>query len=352
MVRKIVHVDMDAFYASVEQRDDPRLRGKPVVVAWRGNRSVVCAASYEARRFGVRSAMPAIRAERLCPEAIFIPPDFVRYRAVSQATREIFQRHTDLIEPLSLDEAYLDVTENKTGLATATRVAKAIRQQIRDELHLTASAGVAPNKFLAKLASDWRKPDGLFVIQPEEVQSFLLPLPVGRIPGVGKVTETRLGQAGIRTVDDLYRLESADLEALFGRYGVRLYELARGIDESKVIPNRPTKSISAEDTFEHDIPLSETEDLILRLAEKVWTASRKDGRVARTVVLKLKTSDFNILTRSRTPVVPPASCAELTTIALSLRDRIDLGPDQRVRLVGVGLSNFQEMDQQQPPLFE
>ena len=352
MIRKIVHVDMDAFYASVEQRDDPRLRGKPVVVAWRGNRSVVCAASYEARRFGVRSAMPAIRAERLCPEAIFIPPDFVRYRAVSHATREIFQRHTDLIEPLSLDEAYLDVTENKTGLATATRVAKTIRQQIRDELHLTASAGVAPNKFLAKLASDWRKPDGLFVIQPEEVQSFLLPLPVGRIPGVGKVTEARLGQASIRTVGDLYRLESADLEALFGRYGVRLYELARGIDESKVIPNRPTKSISAEDTFEHDIPLSETEDLIRRLAEKVWTASRKDGRIARTVVLKLKTSDFHILTRSLTPVVPPASCAELTAIALLLRDRIDLGPDRRFRLVGVGLSNFQAIDPQQPPLFE
>ncbi len=196
MVRKIVHVDMDAFYASVEQRDDPRLRGKPVVVAWRGNRSVVCAASYEARRFGVRSAMPALRAERLCPEAIFIPPDFVRYRAASRATREIFQRHTDLIEPLSLDEAYLDVTENKTGLPTATRVAKAIRQQIRDELHLTASAGVAPNKFLAKLASDWRKPDGLFVIQPDEVQTFLLPLPVGRIPGVGKVTETSTEAGG------------------------------------------------------------------------------------------------------------------------------------------------------------
>jgi len=353
MIRKIVHVDMDAFYASVEQRDDPRLRGKPVVVAWRGDRSVVCAASYEARRFGVRSAMPAIRAERLCPEAIFIPPDFVRYRAVSRATREIFQRHTDLIEPLSLDEAYLDVTENKTGqLPTATRVAKAIRQQIRDELHLTASAGVAPNKFLAKLASDWRKPDGLFVIQPDEVQSFLLPLPVGRIPGVGKVTEARLKQAGIQTVGDLHRLESAALEALFGRYGMRLYELARGIDDNKVIPNRPTKSISAEDTFERDIPLSETEDLIRRLAEKVWTASRKEGREARTVVLKLKTSDFNILTRSHTPLVPPASCAELTAIALSLRDRVDLGPDRRFRLVGVGLSNFREIDQQQAPLFE
>jgi DNA polymerase-4 len=177
-------------------------------------------------------------------------------------------------------------------------------------------------------------------------------LPVGRIPGVGKVTETRLKQAGIRTVGDLHRFESAALEALFGRYGIRLYELARGIDDSKVIPNRPTKSISAEDTFERDIPLSETEDLIRRLAEKVWTASRKDGREARTVVLKLKTSDFNILTRSHTPLVPPASCAELTAIALSLRDRIDLGPARRFRLVGVGLSNFRELDQQQAPLFE
>src|SRR6202034_24279 len=227
-IRKIVHIDMDAFYASVEQRDDPHLRGTPAVVAWRGNRSVVCAASYEARRFGVRSAMPAVRAERLCPEAIFVPPDFTRYKAASQAAREIFLRHTDLIEPLSLDEAYLDVTENKTGLATATRVAKAIRQQIRDELHLTASAGVAPNKFLAKLASDWRKPDGLFVIQPEEIDAFLLPLPVGRLPGVGKITGEKLTKLGIQTVGDLRRLDRAALEDTFGRYGLRLHELARG----------------------------------------------------------------------------------------------------------------------------
>src|ERR1700684_4491239 len=196
-MRKIVHIDMDAFYASVEQRDDPNLRGKPVIVAWKGNRSVVCAASYEARRFGVRSAMPAVRAERLCPEAIFVPPDFVRYKAVSQAVREIFKRHTDLIEPLSLDEAYLDVTENKTGLPTATLVAKVIRQQIRTELDLVASAGVAPNKFLAKIASDWKKPDGLFVIQPEEVDAFLPPLVVERLPGVGKVTADRLAQFGV-----------------------------------------------------------------------------------------------------------------------------------------------------------
>ncbi len=250
--RKIVHIDMDAFYASVEQRDDPNLQGKPVVVAWKGKRSVVCAASYEARKFGVRSAMPAITAERLCPEAIFVPPDFVRYKEASQGAREIFHRHTDLIEPLSLDEAYLDVTENKTGLPTATRVGKAIRQQIREELNLTASAGVAPNKFLAKIASDWHKPDGLFVIQPHEVQDFLLPLPVGRIPGVGKVTESRMKAVGIATVDDLYRLELSALEGYFGSYGTRLYQLARGIDHNPVVANRVSKSISAEDTFQID----------------------------------------------------------------------------------------------------
>jgi DNA polymerase IV len=352
MLRKILHVDMDAFYASVEQRDDPHLRGKPVVVAWRGKRSVVCAASYEARRFGVHSAMPAVRAERLCPGAIFIPPDFVRYRAASLGVREIFHRYTDLIEPLSLDEAYLDVTENKLGLPTATRVAKAIRQQIRDELHLTASAGVAPNKFLAKIASDWRKPDGLFVIQPADVNAFLLPLPVGRIPGVGKVTEERLKQIGVQKVGDLQALAASSLEEHFGRYGHRLYDLARGIDENQVIPDRPTKSISAEDTFERDIPLSETGELIQGLAEKVWKASRKESRVARTVVLKLKTSQFNILTRSYTPASPPASCAELTAIALSLRERISLGADQRFRLVGVGLSNFRETETLQSSLFQ
>lgn len=351
-LRKIVHVDMDAFYASVEQRDDPNLRGKPVVVAWRGNRSVVCAASYEARRFGVRSAMPAVRAERLCPDAIFVPPDFTRYKAVSRAVREIFSRHTDLIEPLSLDEAYLDVTENKTGLPTATRVAMEIRRQIREELNLTASAGVAPNKFLAKIASDWRKPDGLFVIQPGEVSAFLTPLPVGRIPGVGKVTETRLKEAGVMTVGDLRGLGLEALESKFGRYGRRLFELSNGVDHHPVVTNRPTKSISAEDTFERDLPLSETEDLIRRLAEKVWMAARREARIARTVVLKLKTSDFQIMTRSLTPSRPPETCEELTAIALALRERVAAAADQRFRLVGVGLGNFTDAGQSQPALFE
>jgi DNA polymerase-4 len=352
--RKIVHVDMDAFYASVEQRDNPALRGKPVVVAWRGNRSVVCAASYEARRFGVRSAMPTVRAERLCPEGIFVPPDFPRYRAVSREVREIFKRHTDLIEPLSLDEAYLDVTVNKTGLPTATRVAQTIREQIHTELSLTASAGVAPNKFLAKIASDWRKPNGLFVIQPKDVESFLPPLPVGRIPGVGKVTEGRLEKLGVRTVGELQRLPLADLERAFGRYGLRLYELARGVDENPVVPDRPTQSVSAEDTFQEDVSLRETEPLIRILAEKAWNASRKEFRTARTVVLKLKTREFKILTRSLTPPAPPASCEELIQIALSLRERVHLDPRQLYRLVGVGLSNFDNarVETGQPELFK
>jgi DNA polymerase-4 len=352
--RKIVHIDMDAFYASVEQRDDPRLRGKPVVVAWRGNRSVVCAASYEARVFGVRSAMPAVRAEHLCPDAIFVPPDFVRYRAVSNLVREIFKRHTDLMEPLSLDEAYLDVTANKTGLPSATSVARTIREQIRQELNLTASAGVAPNKFLAKIASDWRKPDGLFVIRPSEVDAFLTPLPVGRIPGVGKVTEEKLAQLRIRSVGDLRGLELSQLEERFGRQGLRLYELARGIDLSPVVPDRPTQSVSAEDTFEHDLSLAEMEPMIRGLAEKTWSASRKESRIPRTVVLKLKTSAFRTLTRSHTPSHPPSSCEELTAIALSLREKVQFDPQQRFRLVGVGLSNFQEPtnSHDQPVLFD
>jgi DNA polymerase-4 len=268
--------------------------------------------------------------------------------------REIFKRHTDLIEPLSLDEAYLDVTENKTRLSTATLVARTIREQIRQELKLTASAGVAPNKFLAKLASDWRKPDGLFVVRPQDIEAFLLPLRVGRLPGVGKVTGEKLGTLGIHTVRDLRSVDLPALEHHFGRYGRRLHELARGMDDSEVVPDRPTQSISVEDTFEQDVLLAETEPMIRRLAEKLWSASRKESRTARTVVLKIKTSEFKILTRSHTPGSPPRSCEQLTDIALRLRERVALGPVQRYRLVGVGLSNFREPEQDaaQPALFE
>jgi DNA polymerase-4 len=246
------------------------------------------------------------------------------------------------------------VTENKTGLATATLVARTIREQIRQELNLTASAGVAPNKFLAKLASDWRKPDGLFVIQPQEVDAFLLSLPVGHLPGVGKVTAEKLANLGAQTVKNLRTLDLLVLEEHFGRYGQRLHDLARGIDDNAVVPDRPTKSISVEDTFERDVLLAETEPMIRRLAEKLWLATHKESRVARTIVLKLKTSEFKILTRSRTQLSPPSSCEELTGIALKLRERVDLGPQQRYRLVGVGLSNFRESEERltQPILFE
>lgn len=345
---------MDAFYASVEQRDDPNLRGKPVVVAWLGNRSVVCAASYEARKFGIRSAMPAMTAERLCPSAIFVPPDFTRYRAVSNSVREIFKTHTDLIEPLSLDEAYLDVTEIKSGLNSGVQVATSIRGRIREELNLTASAGVAPNKFLAKIASDWRKPDGLFEIRTEDIYSFLGPLPVGKLPGVGKVTEERLTQTGLETVGDIRAITLEALEARFGSHGRRLFELARGIDESQVVPDRPTQSISAEDTFEKDVPLQDTKATIVRLAERVWKSVEEEPRVGRTVVLKLKTGDFDIITRSHTPLTPPSSYEELVEIAIWLLDRVALDPETKYRLAGIGISNFSDpaSNPTQPRLFQ
>ena len=354
-MRKIVHIDMDAFYASVEQRDDPKLRGRPVVVAWHGARSVVCAASYEARKFGIRSAMPALRAERLCPHAVFVPPDFTRYRAVSKQVREIFSRHTDLVEPLSLDEAYLDVTENKMQLWSATEVATAIRTRIREETQLTASAGIAPNKFLAKIASDWRKPDGQFVIKPSQVEAFLAPLPVSKLPGVGKVMEANLAKYGVGTVGQLRTLGATVLEQRYGRWGLRLHELSLGIDEHPVVSERPTLQVSAEDTFARDLRLSEMEDAIRALAARAWAGALKEGdRVGRTVVLKLKTSDFRTLTRSLTPPQPPASEEEFIEIALSLRERVDQPSRTRYRLVGVGLGNFRDASEllPQPELFQ
>lgn len=344
-MRKILHIDMDAFYASVEQRDDPALRGKPVVVAWRGARSVVCAASYEARKYGVRSAMPALRAERLCPDAVFVPPDFARYKAVSRQIRSIFLSHTPLVEPLSLDEAYLDVTRPLIPSPSATATAETIRAQIREATSLTASAGIAPNKFLAKVASDWNKPDGQYVIRPRQVEAFLTSLPVARIPGVGKVMQGRLEELGVHTVGHLRGLEREVLRQHFGSFGVRLYERARGIDERPVEPDQPVQSISTEDTFSEDLLLDKLEPAIRRLAEKTWRATAKTERVGHTVVLKLKTAQFRIITRSFTPPSPPASEQELLEIALSLRDRVTLSADTRYRLVGVGLSGFREREE-------
>ncbi len=350
--RKILHVDLDAFYAAVEQRDRPELRGKPVAVAWsEKERGVLLTASYEARPFGVRSAMPTARARRLCPDLILVRPDFERYRAASRAVREIFLAHTPLVEPLSLDEAYLDVTHDLTGLATATAVAQAIRSEIREATGLTASAGAAPNKFLAKIASDWRKPDGLFVIKPHQIEGFLKPLPVNRLPGVGPATETRLKGLAIERVGDLLRFERQELALRLGRFGEHLWLLARGIDDRPVVPNRPTKSISSETTFVVDREWSDLDEPLVDQARDAWGAVCKRRAWPRSVVVKLRTADFR--TRTRTVTVPePITDAEL---AVALARRL-LGrfADQagRVRLIGVGFAGFTlEDDSAQPALF-
>jgi DNA polymerase-4 len=342
--RKIIHVDMDAFYASVEQRDDPSLKGKPVIVGWPGERSVVCAASYEARTFGVHSAMPASRAKRLCPEGVWKKPDFDRYREVSQQIRAIFERHTPLVEPLSLDEAYLDVTHELTGIPTATETAETIRREIREETRLTASAGVAPNKFLAKIASDWRKPDGCFVIRPHQVERFLVGLPVRKIPGVGKATEAVLTEMGIATVGDLHQFELPQLIARFGKWGTRLWELARGIDEHPVVSSRKRKSWSSENTFATDVPRDEAAAWIRAEAQKLWTSLEERSMRGRTVTVKLRTPDFKTATRQLSPPELPSSADDIARIAISLLDRFDFPPDARYRLVGVGLSNFLDED--------
>jgi DNA polymerase-4 len=347
-VRKILHIDMDAFYASVEQRDEPSLKGRPVIVGWPGERSVVCAASYEARKFGVHSAMPATRAMRLCPEAVFIHPNFDKYRAVSLQIREIFERHTPLVEPLSLDEAYLDVTRELTGIPTATETAETIRREIHGETHLTASAGVAPNKFLAKIASDWRKPDGIFVIRPHQVERFLVDLPVRKIPGVGKATEKVMTEIGVATVGDLHRFEQEDLVARFGKWGTRLWELARGIDESPVEPSRPRKSWSSENTFAKDITLDEVAEFLRGESQKLWESLEKRAMRGRTVTVKLRTDKFETATRQLTPPHPPASGDDIARIAVELLTRFTFGETARYRLAGVGVSHFLDEAEEQP----
>lgn len=351
-MRKIIHIDMDAFYASVEQRDRPELKGTPVVVAWSTEaRSVVVAASYEARKFGVRSAMPAKRAVSLCPQATYLKPDFSKYTAVSRQIREIFLRHTPLVEPLSLDEAYLDVTVELNGIPTATETARVIKREILETTGLTASAGVAPNKFLAKIASDWKKPDGLFVIRPSQVDDFLTPLPVGKIPGVGQVTEKSLAGRGIATVGDLRKIEHDRLVSWYGRFGERLWELARGIDEHPVEPERERKSISSENTFSTDVTLDEVAEYLSKEAPHVWELMRKKNLIGRTVTVKLRRGDFTTATRRFTPPDPPSSAEEFAAIARELLGRFDFPAGSRYRLAGLGLSNFIEAEQAPSRLF-
>lgn len=340
-MRKIIHIDMDAFYASVEQRDDPSLRHRPLAVGGSRERGVVMAASYEARAFGVRSAMPSVTARRLCPDLVFVRPRFEAYKAVSSEIRAVFEEHTPIIEPVALDEAYLDVTENLKGLPTATDVARDIRATILARTGLTASAGVSYNKFLAKVASDHRKPDALFVITPAMGPGFVEALPIGQFRGVGPATEAKMQRLSIRTGADLKARSLDELRAAFGSAGDYYYRVARGIDERPVRANRERKSIGAETTFSDDT--SEYAVLAERLQpllDKVWAVATAKAVVARTVTLKLKFSDFAQITRARSLTQPLADRAMLEQVSLGLlRDAFPLR--RSVRLIGTALSSLQ-----------
>ncbi len=348
--RKIIHIDMDAFYASVELREQPHLKGLPVVVAWEGARSVICAASYEARQFGLHSAMSVATAKRMCPQAVYIPPHFDLYRQVSAQVHAVFRRHTDLIEPLSLDEAYLDVTANKQQIPYASQVAKQIRAEILAETGLTASAGIAPNKFLAKIASDWHKPNGQFVLPPHKIGAFLETLPLGKIPGVGKVTLKKMQALGMQTAGDLRRFERGELLTHFGRYGYRLYDLARGIDERPVQPHSERLQISTEITLPEDLPLAHTVLHLPHLVEDLWQQIKRKNVEAKSVTLKLKTHDFRIITRSLTYSSTLPDSDALLQAAQTLVARIPPQQEDAFRLIGIGVSHLLP-EKQQPTLW-
>ena len=338
--RKIIHVDMDAFYASVEQRDNPELRGKPVAVGGSRARGVVAAASYEARKFGVRSAMPSVTARRKCPDLIFVKPRFDVYKEVSLQIRAILAEHTPIVEPLSLDEAYLDVTENLQGIASATEIAERIRAKIRAETQLTASAGVSYNKFLAKLASDHRKPDGLFVITPAMGPGFVEALPVERFHGVGPATAAKMNQLGIFTALDLRAKDEAFLQRHFGKAGPHFYCICRGIDHRPVRADRVRKSVGAETTFARDLTsLDDMRAELAPLVDKVWRYCDGTGVRARTVTLKVKFADFQIITRSRSSAAPISDRSMLASISVELL-AAQFPMPKGVRLLGVSLSSL------------
>lgn len=332
---------MDAFYASVEQRDFPELRGKPIAVGGSPTgRGVVATASYEARKYGVKSAMPSRQALNLCAELIFVRPRFDAYKEASIKIREIFSRYTDMIEPLSLDEAYLDVTTDKLGIGSAIEIARLIKQSIHDELNLSASAGVSSSKFVAKIASDMNKPDGLTFIGPSKIASFMESLPVERFFGVGKVTAKRMKSMHLHTGADLKRLSEQDLVRYFGKSGKFYYRIVRGIDEREVKSHRIAKSLAAEDTFEHDLlTVNEMHTELGRLADKVCERLAKHGIKGRTITLKLKYSDFKQLTRNFSHPNPVSDYQTILDTAKELLEHIDL-VDKRVRLLGISLSNF------------
>lgn len=339
MLRKILHVDMDAFYASIEQRDDPALRGRPIAVGGARERGVVLTASYEARPFGVRSAMPGRRARRLCPELVFVPPRFDVYRAVSRQIRAIFERFTPLVEPLALDEAYLDVTEPLPGPLPAVEVARRIRQEIRETTGLTGSAGVSFNKFLAKIASDMDKPDGLTVIRPRQAMAFIAGLPIERFHGIGPATAARLRARGIRTGADLQRLSREELHARFGQSGLRYWKIANALDDRPVEPDRPRKSLSVEETFSRDIadPAAWLEAL-RGMAEDLAGRLQRRGFSGRTLTLKIRYADFRIRTRRTTVGERLADAPRILELAHRLLHTPAL-PDRPVRLLGIGVGN-------------
>ncbi len=340
-IRKIIHIDMDAFYASVEQRDNPRLRGRPVIVGGDpGSRGVVAACSYEARKFGVHSAMPSSRARRLCPGAVFIHPRFDAYRQASRQIMEIFQGYTDLVEPLSLDEAFLDVTRNREALVSATETARRLRAEIREKTALTASAGVSYNKFLAKAASDYRKPDGLTVVTPGQAQEFIDRLPIGKFFGVGRVTEQKMRSLGITCGAELRQVPQERLVRLFGKVGQFFHSIAHGIDDRPVMPERIRKSLGKEITLIEDIDdTNEMIALLSELAGSVGSLLRRKGLKGRTVVLKLKYHDFQSITRSVTLGRMLNDAEEILDQVLLLLKETEAGT-RKVRLLGITVSNF------------
>ena len=341
-LRKIIHVDMDAFFASVEQRDNPELRGKSVAVGGSSGRGVVAAASYEARRFGVRSAMPSVTAKRLCPDLIFCKSRFDVYREVSQQIRAIFRHHTDLVEPLSLDEAYLDVTEDKLGIGSATRIAELIRQEIRAKTRLTASAGVSYNKFLAKIASDQNKPDGLCVIRPGEGARFVAELPIRRFHGVGPKGAEKMARLGIETGGDLAARDIAWLRAHFGSFAEYLFRAARGIDLRPVRSSRIRKSVGGERTFSRDLSSGgELRETLEDIIDIVWTSIERAEARGRTVTLKLKYTDFQIFSRAKTVDVAIAEKAQFATLARALLEEV-LPLPMPIRLMGLTLSKLEQ----------
>ncbi len=351
-LRRILHCDMDCFYAAVHMRDDPWLAGKPVVIGGSAeSRGVVAAASYEARRFGIHSAMPSSRARRLCPEVIFIPPDFRRYRRESEAIFAIYRELTPLVETLSLDEAYLDVSGRLGAFGSATAMAREIRRRVREERRLTVSVGVGPNRLVAKIASDFDKPDGLTVVPPAKVLAFLAPLPVRRLHGVGPATEKALVELGIDTVAALRAVSVAALVERFGRHGRTLHEFAHGIDERPIEPHRETKSLSTETTYAVDLrDAAAIGDEVERLARSLAATLARRELAACTVTLKLRYADFQTVTRSRTLALPIADGAGLAACARDLLARTE-ARRRPVRLLGVGASNLMAGALAQLPLF-